>query len=182
MKASLDTFSYTIDQDATNAIYLLRETKIIYQQCNNWLKEIRINNPLSALLRTEDLRRIYNALNEKDMDVILMGLSPIIPPHIIMSTYDDACRVVQEYIDNNMNHIDTLSEKSWIEVVSLFLERCHKSLKEPRALTNAKKIKSRNGIFLHSFDCNEDNKSILFLAALRHIFKVIHCEFYRFMK
>ena len=181
-KTSLDSFSYTIDQDAKIATDLLKETNIIHQQCNTWLKEIRMNNPLLALLSTEDLRRIYNAMNEKDVNVILLGLSPLIPPHTIMTTYENAYRIIQEYIDDNLNRIDTLSEKSWIEVVSLFIERWHDNMKEPRSLTNLKKIKSRNVMFLHSFDCNEDKKSILYLAAMRYIFKVNLSEIFLFMK
>ena len=172
----LDSFVYRANEDLTAAAHFLSESNQMLQKCDAWRKELYSKFPLSILFWTDDLRNMYDAIvdlsssgDTKNLDVIIPGLAVVIPPKILPSVRDEVLAATLRCVDL-LKEGSIAGDETWIEVVSKFLEAWHDNLNRVRysKLPNA----GQSGIFLHSFECDDDKKELMTLGVMKQVYQV----------
>jgi len=105
----------------------------------------------------------------KNLDFIIPGLAVVIPPKILPSVRDEVLAATLRCVDL-LKEGSIAGDETWIEVVSKFLEAWHDNLNRVRysKLPNA----GQSGIFLHSFECDDDKKELMTLAVMKQVYQV----------
>ena len=177
-----DEFGYIVNHELTNVELMLRNSTQLLKDCEDWRKNTLLAKyPLSTLFWNSDLRSLYDAIlgDEQDLDVIVPILSILVPPKLLVPLRESVLDVARECL-GLLKHDSTQVNRTWIEIVSQFLDMCHDKMESVR-YSKVPKPRNKNGIFLHLLecDCDEAKKELTTLSVISHVYNVRHvCNIY----
>ena len=174
-------FSYKINENTfSDAELLLRDSHEKWMNCDVWLATIRKENRLSLLFWMEELREMHSWLINMEFEdmkaegnisvqsKLVCALSRIVPQNSPKKSDEIENAVKSTYTVRQKDFRQ--NAKSWLLVMSNFIESLHESLGTPRPFQGSS-IKSK--ITIHSLNCDEKKESVCLL--LKHIYLVRPC-------